>query len=141
MKSIDALGRRRRLAQNRGLRSLFPKLPQDCRSRLLRIAMSQQAWDRLDSLVATSSAPTQPRAYGELLERLLARTGSPSRILVSTAAPTMSPQEVGISLKDREDWQAWQIQKELALLASSAPEHGRLSPSQQEDLASWGTGI
>ncbi len=140
MKRIDALGRRRHLAQNRGLRSLFPQLPQDCRSRLLRIAMSQQAWDQLDSLVATSSAPTQPRAYGELLERLLACTDSPSRMLVRAAAPTLPPQEVGISLKDREDWQAWQIQKELALLASSAPEHGRLSPSQQEYLALWGTG-
>jgi hypothetical protein len=130
MRNIDALGRRRHLAQNRGLRSLFPKLPHDCRSRLLRIAMSQKAWDQLDNLVATSSAPTQPRAYGELLEGLLARTDSSSRIPVSTAEETVQRQEVEVSLKDQEDWQAWQIQKELALLASSTPEHWHTASAQ-----------
>src|SRR5215470_19675823 len=101
MKSIDALGRRRRLTQTHGLRSLFPKLPHDCHSRLLRIAMSQPAWDQLDSLAATSSAPTLPRAYGELLERLLARADASSRLLVSAAAETVQPQRVEVSLTDQ----------------------------------------
>lgn len=100
MEMTDALGRRRRPTQNRGLRSLFPKLPSAYRSRLLRLAMSGQAWERLERLVTRSAAPTLPRAYGEVVERLLENCEASSRAA---------------------DWQAWQMQKELALLAASTP--------------------
>src|SRR5262249_54803898 len=130
METTDALGRCRHLSQNRGLRSLFPKLPQDCHSRLIRIAMSQRAWERLASLVASSSAPTLPRAYGELLDRLLANVDSSSRI-TSRSSEQMAPHNViEFVREDREDWQAWQMQKELALLTASAPERWRTAATQ-----------
>jgi hypothetical protein len=130
MRTTDALGRRRHLAQNRGLRSLFPKLPDDCHSRLLRIAMSQRAWAQLDSLVASSSASTLPRAYGELLERLLANTDFSSRIIIRPSEQTAPHNLVELVHEDREDWQAWQMQKELALLTASAPKHRRTAAAQ-----------
>src|ERR1044071_8757748 len=76
METTDALGRRRRPTQNRGLRSLFPKLPNDVLSRLIRVAMARQTWEQLEMLVAHSSATTKPRAYGEILERLLSAADS-----------------------------------------------------------------
>jgi hypothetical protein len=111
----DALGRRRHAAQHRGLRPLFPKLPADCRSRLLRIAMSGDAWDRFEALVKQAAAATRPRAVGQTLERLL-------RAEVAATAPVG---DVGLSAVPPEargkpgDWQEWQIQKELALLATA----------------------
>ncbi|HJY84781.1 MAG TPA: hypothetical protein VKK81_27320 [Candidatus Binatia bacterium] len=130
MHTTDVLGRRRHLAQNRGLRSLFPKLPNDCYSRLLRIAMSQKAWARLESLVAHSSAPTQPRAYGELLERLLANADFSSRTISRPSEQTAPHNVVELAQENREDWQVWQMQKELALLTASAPERGRTITAQ-----------
>lgn len=130
MHATDVLGRRRHLTQNRGLRSLFPKLPDDCYSRLIRVAMSQRAWERLESLVASSSAPTLPRAYGELLERLLASVDSPSRIIVRPAQSTAPRDVIEFVQEEREDWQAWQMQKDLALLAASAPERWRTVAAQ-----------
>jgi hypothetical protein len=120
METTDALGRRRRSTQNRGLRSLFPKLPHDVLSRLIRVAMSRQTWEHLDMLVAHSSATTKPRAYGEILEQLLATAAASSHPAVR--APATQP--VAVTDRDQhspEDWQAWQIRKELALLTASSP--------------------
>lgn len=120
MEKIDALGRRRRPTQNSGLRSLFPKLPNDMLSRLIRVAMSRQTWEQLEMLVARSSATTKPRAYGEVLEQLLAAADSSHLAMQAFPQPP-----VGVTIRDQhnpEDWQAWQIHKELALLTASAPE-------------------
>jgi hypothetical protein len=131
MAMTDALGRRRQAAQQRGLRPLFPKLPADCRSRLLRIAMSADAWARLDALVTHAPAVTRPRALGQTLERLL-------RGDFAAAAPVAG---VGASALPREprgkpgDWQEWQIQKELALLAMAGGQaHRTLSPHSMTSL-------
>ena len=118
----DTLGRRRQPGQNRGLRSLFPKLPHDTQSRLVRIAMSGHAWERLEQLVAQAATSTKPRAYGEVLERLLDQLPAPQ--------PTAPEPEIAVFLTESEqeaqavngqssDWQAWQMQKELALLSPS----------------------
>ncbi len=130
MHTTDALGRRRQPTQNRALRSLFPKLPDDCRSRLLRVAMSHRAWERLDGLAASSAAPTLPRAYGELLERLLGHLDSSSPIVVRPPGQTVSNDAVEFVQQDQEDWQAWQMQKDLTLLAASAPERWRTVAAQ-----------
>jgi len=111
MPTVDRLGRRRQPAQHRGLRSLFPVLPPDCQSRLMRVAMSAAAWARLESLVATGAAPTPPRALGMLIESWL--SAAAPRPAAFTAAP--SPPERDSS----SNWQVWQMRKELALLASS----------------------
>ena len=121
MHTTDRLGRRRHPAQQRGLRPLFPKLPQACSSRLIRIAMSDAAWQRLDGLVTASSAATKPRALGELLEGLLAgeavsRETPRTAAIGSARVDTVAPFHGGAP-----DWQDWQIRKELALLAASTP--------------------
>src|SRR5919108_2379581 len=121
MDMTDALGRRRRLTQNRGLRPLFPKLPSEYRSRLIRLAMSLPAWERLERLVARSTAPTQPRAYGAVVERLLENFDSSSRVPVSPSSQMLPNAMVEPVHESRQAWQAWQMQKELALLAASAP--------------------
>ncbi len=116
MESCDRLGRRRRPGQHRGLRSLFPHLPVGTRSRLIRVAMSSVAWERLDGLVATSSAPTVPRAYGELLEGWLRGVGAAKP---ATAAIDLSGERDVAAPGDQSDWQNWQIEKEVALLAAA----------------------
>jgi hypothetical protein len=125
MAITDALGRRRRPTQNRGLRPLFPKLPSAYRSRLLRLAMSLQAWEQLERLVARSAAATLPRAYGEVVERLLEHSETTARETVRPSVQGLPQVMRGPGQKGREDWQAWQMQKELALLAASAPERWR----------------
>src|SRR5215510_15944629 len=120
METTDALGRRRRPTQNRGLRSLFPKLPNDVLSRLIRVAMSRQTWEQLEMLVAQSSATTKPRAYGEILEQLLATVAASSHLAVRASAK--QPVVTDRDQRNPDDWQAWQIHKELALLTASAPE-------------------
>jgi hypothetical protein len=115
MANIDRLGRRRQPGQQRGLRSLFPTLPSDCQSRLMRVAMSGGAWTRLDVLVAASMAPTAPRAIGALIEQWLASHAD----TVQAAAGRTVP--IGAPPAERDftnDWQDWQMRKELALLAS-----------------------
>src|SRR5574341_993993 len=79
MDRTDALGRRRRPSQNRGLRSLFPKLPGAYQSRAIRVALPSETWERIERLVSRSSAPTLPRAYGEVMEQLLENFESSSR--------------------------------------------------------------
>jgi hypothetical protein len=73
MKRVDALGRRRRHDQERGLRPLFPALPDDWTSRALRVSMPAGGWRVLDVLVerALTDAETRARALGEVLMALL----------------------------------------------------------------------
>src|SRR5262245_25953710 len=125
MAMTDALGRRRRPTQNRGLRPLFPKLPSAYRSRLLRLAMAVPAWERLERLAARSTAPTLPRAYGEVVEQLLEHFDATSQSTVRPSVQTLPHATVVPVQERREDWQAWQMQKELALLAAAAPERWR----------------
>src|SRR5215470_4328037 len=110
MPLVDRLGRRRRPAQNRGLRPLFPTLPDACQSRLLRVAMSASAWARLETLIAASAAPTPPRAIGEFMEGWLSPAAAqPAASRAAVAQPAWEA---------ATDWQAWQVQKELGILAS-----------------------
>jgi hypothetical protein len=69
----DRLGRRRTPGQERGLRPLYPALPEEWVSRVLRVAMSESDWARFEDMVAdyTTLAPTQARACGLVLSRLL----------------------------------------------------------------------
>lgn len=108
METIDALGRRRQPGQNRGLRPLFPRLPESFDSRVVRIAMTRPAWSRLDTMLAEDAGATRPRAFGELLERMLARLDVASAI--SESAPSRG-------IESSEDWQDWQMRKERMLLS------------------------
>lgn len=108
METIDALGRRRQPGQNRGLRPLFPRLPESFESRVVRIAMTRPAWSRLDTMLAEDAGATRPRAFGELLERMLARLDVASAI--SESAPSRG-------IESSEDWQDWQMRKERMLLS------------------------
>jgi hypothetical protein len=121
MQTTDALGRRRHPTQLRGLRSLFPTLPPDCRSRLVRVAMSAAAWRQLDDLLARSAAPTPPRALGELIAQWLVAGAVRRRPLSAAAAAVPFPRAPQGIDQAPSDWQAWQIRKELALLAATAP--------------------
>jgi len=121
MERRDTLGRRRGADQNRGLRPLFPRLPAGVRSRLIRVAMAAAAWDRLDVLVAQSSAPSLPRAYGELLEGWLGAAATGPQDAAAIPPSALAPALVA-------DWQDWQMRKELALLAMTRrPEPGGAS--------------
>lgn len=116
MEQRDALGRRRHPAQDRGLRPLYPLLPESMESRSVRIAMSPEAWRRLEELLAASDAPTTPRALGELLERALGSSREPELWAGGPAASVA-------------DWQEWQIRKERGLL-------GRRGDEDEEAMAS-----
>jgi hypothetical protein len=110
--ATDVLGRRRLPTQHRGLRPLFPKLPANFETRLLRIAMSGDAWQRLDALVAAADAATKPRAVGAVVEELL------DRLSVTRRRP-QQPRSFSPSRPqwDRMDWLAWQLEKEQRLLS------------------------
>jgi hypothetical protein len=98
----DRLGRRRSPEQERGLRPLHPLLPEEWVSKALRVAMSESDWAEFEALVAKSAvmAPTQARAYGMVLSRLLH----------------------GLEARDPEpgplDWLDWERRKTLRLLLS-----------------------
>jgi len=125
METTDALGRRRRVTQSRGLRPLFPKLPTDFQSRLIRLAMSTRAWARIESLVAHSSAPTLPRAFGEVVERLLENFDSASQRTNRSFIDSRFRQSAEPEEKRTAHWQDWQMRKELALLAAASERsHG-----------------
>jgi hypothetical protein len=117
MQITDVLGRRRHASQHRGLRSLFPKLAADCESRLLRVAMSKRAWEQLDRLAAQAEAATAPRAVGALLERLLG--AEPARAAAEARAVAWPVESLVTTGASSADWQAWQIHKELGLLAAA----------------------
>jgi hypothetical protein len=96
----DRRGRRRRPNQERGLRPLHPLLPQQWSSRAVRVAMSRDDWERFEVLVrgVAPQAPTQARAHGIVLSRLMDATAA--------ARPTPGPL----------DWMDWERKKTLRLL-------------------------
>jgi hypothetical protein len=96
----DRRGRRRQPDQARGLRPLHPPLPEQWTSRPLRLAMSEADWARLDRLAqqAAREVPTQARAYGLAIARLMDNAPEP--------APTPGPL----------DWLDWERRKTLRLL-------------------------
>jgi hypothetical protein len=122
MDRTDALGRRRRPSQIRGLRSLYPKLPGAYQSRAIRVAMALESWQRIERLASRSSAPTLPRAYGEVMEQLLENFDSFSRDVVRPTFQALHRSVEKPIYGTLDDWQAWQMQKDLALLAASAPD-------------------
>jgi len=115
MTPTDSLGRRRLPGQHRGLRPLFPKLPADFETRLLRIAMSTQAWRQLEALAADPPAATRPRAIGAAIERALAHADAPSRRVREFALPAPPATRLRHA-SVHSDWLAWQFEKERRLL-------------------------
>src|SRR5215472_4911379 len=69
----DIAGRRRREGQERGLRPLFPRLPDQWVSRAMRVAMLAADWARFDALTtrAAEGTDTGARAAGRALMVLL----------------------------------------------------------------------
>jgi hypothetical protein len=96
----DSLGRRRKPDQERGLRPLHPLLPEQWTSRAVRVAMSEADWARFEALVRAiaSDEPTQARAYGAALSRLI------------HAVPALRPEPGPL------DWMDWERRKILRLL-------------------------
>jgi hypothetical protein len=94
--------------QERGLRPLYPVLPDEWISKALRVAMSQADWVQFDALVAryAAMAPTHARASGLALSSLL-RAEQP---------PEPGPL----------NWMDWERRKTLQLLRSrrSFTDHG-----------------
>jgi hypothetical protein len=84
--------------------------------------MPSETWERIERLVSRSSAPTLPRAYGEVMERLLENFEASSRAVVHPSSKALPRFEEKPIYGTRDDWQAWQMQKDLALLAASAPD-------------------
>ncbi len=99
----DRRGRRRRPDQERGLRPIHPLLPRQWTSKALRVAMSQGDWARFEAIVraVAAQAPTQARANGIALSRLIETATSPR--------PNPGPL----------DWMDWERQKTLRLLRSA----------------------
>ncbi len=81
------------------MRPLHPPLPEEWISRVVRLAMPESDWDRFERLAARAilAAPTQARAYGAVISRLL------------EDAETRA--ESGL-----RDWQDWERRKALKLL-------------------------
>jgi hypothetical protein len=124
MELVDRLGRRRRPDQNRGLRPLFPKLQGGMESRVLRIAMTTPAWQRIGGLLAENASDTRPRAAGALIERLLAHFDATSRpwAIAIHSRQSQSPRIQEPAQSSNPDWQVWQIRKERALLPMAESE-------------------
>ena len=101
----DRRGRERRPNQERGLRPLHPLLPSHWTSKALRVAMSEEDWERFDDLVhsvlSQTQTPTQARAQGLVISRLM-ETAAQVR-------PAAGPL----------DWMDWERQKTLRLLRSA----------------------
>ncbi len=87
------------------MRPLHPPLPEQWTSRPLRLAMSEADWSRLDRLAqqAAREVPTQARAYGLAITRLMDNAPEP---------PPPGPL----------DWLDWERRKTLRLLMPGA--HG-----------------
>ena len=98
----DRLGRRRQPGQERGLRPLHPLLPSQWTSKAVRLAMSENDWERFEALVrsAASQSPssTLARAQGEVVSGL------------------MNSAERSHSEPGPLDWMDWERQKALNLL-------------------------
>lgn len=99
----DRLGRRRRPGQDRGLRPLYPSLPDEWVSKVLRVAMSEADWARFEALAAgaAATAATQARANGLVVSRLL-----------EVADQTQTE-------PDPPNWLDWERRKVLRLLPGS----------------------
>jgi hypothetical protein len=99
----DRRGRRRQPNQERGLRPLYPLLPEQWTSKALRVAMSQQDWARFEALVRSIApqAPTLARAHGLAISQLIDQAEVPR--------PAPGPL----------DWMDWERQKTLRLLRSA----------------------
>ena len=97
------MGRRRQPAQERGLRPLYPLLPEQWTSKALRLTMSGDDWNRFEALARSlaPAAPTQARAYGLAL----------SALIHSANPPNLEPGPL--------DWMDWERRKTLRLLLSS----------------------
>ena len=84
---------------------MHPLLPGHWESKVLRVAMSHEDWHRFEDLVrgvmARTQTPTQPRANGLVLSRLLETAAQ--------ASPAPGPL----------DWMDWERQKTLRLLRSA----------------------
>lgn len=85
------------------MRPLHPLLPQRWVSKALRVAMSQEDWERFESVVraVAPDAPTQARAHGAALSGLINA--------MQAAPPPPRPL----------DWMDWERQKALRLLRSA----------------------
>ncbi|GAC1299618.1 MAG: hypothetical protein NVSMB14_10400 [Isosphaeraceae bacterium] len=102
----DRRGRKRTPDQLRGLRPLHPLLPEQWNSRVVRVAMSEEDWARLEHLVQLASAqsPTLARAYGLTISRLLNRGDAETVATDAISGPL--------------DWMDWERRKTLRLLFS-----------------------
>ncbi len=100
----DRLGRRRGPEQERGLRPLHPRLPEEWISKVLRVAMSEADWDRFEALAGACApvAPSQARANGLVI----------SSLLNSAQVPRTEPRPL--------DWMDWERRKALRLLRKSS---------------------
>ena len=116
MTGVDRLGRRREARQHRGLRPLFPKLPADILTRALRVAMSEQAWRRLDELAEAMAAPTRPRAIGAVIERALQPAEATPAETAGDHRRLPSRPRHGEGRPSDSAWLSWQAQKEQRLL-------------------------
>ena len=98
----DSLGRRRHPDQTRGLRPIHPVLPCHWLSKVIRVAMSQEDWERFESLVRHTStqSPTQARAHGVVISGLIEE---------ATASRTHTD-------PGPLDWMDWERKKTLRLL-------------------------
>jgi hypothetical protein len=99
----DRRGRRRGPDQERGLRPLFPLLPQEWTSKALRVAMAEQDWAKFESLAQSVApqAPTHARACGIVL----------SALMRNVPPPKTAPGPL--------DWMDWERRKTLRLLRSA----------------------
>ena len=101
----DRLGRKRRPDQERGLRPLHPPLPVHWTSKAVRVAMSEEDWERFDDLVQSvmsqTQTPTQARAQGLVISGLM--------VAASNARTSPAP----------TDWMDWERQKTLRLLRAA----------------------
>ena len=103
----DRLGRRRRPGQDRGLRPLYPILPQEWVSKVLRVAMSEADWARFEALAAgaAATASTQARANGLVVSSLL------------------DAADQAESEPDPLNWLDWERRKVLRLLPGTSAPH------------------
>ncbi len=103
----DRLGRRRRPGQDRGLRPLYPILPEEWVSKALRVAMSRADWARFEALAAgaAANATTQARANGLVVSGLLDAAGQAE----------IEP--------DPLNWLDWERRKVLRLLPGAGVPH------------------